>query len=59
MRKLITTDYPHPEGIFPDSQQYIDKQFAGLDEAELEAITYGTARELFGFAGSSTDAGAV
>lgn len=44
-------DYPHPEGVFPDSQQYVEKQFAGMPEAEIEAITYGTARDLFGFTG--------
>jgi predicted TIM-barrel fold metal-dependent hydrolase len=44
-------DYPHPEGIFPDSQQYVEKQFAGMPENEIEAITYGNAQKVFGFTG--------
>ncbi|MCU1345881.1 MAG: amidohydrolase family protein, partial [Acidimicrobiia bacterium] len=44
-------DYPHAEGVFPDSQQYVEKQFAGMPEAEITQITYGNARQLFGFTG--------
>lgn len=42
-------DYPHPEGVFPDSQQWVDKQFAGVPEAEIEQMTFTNAKELFGF----------
>ena len=44
-------DYPHAEGVFPDSQQYVDKQFAGIPEDEVRQITYGNARHVFGFTG--------
>jgi predicted TIM-barrel fold metal-dependent hydrolase len=43
-------DYPHPEGVFPDSQAYVEKQFAGIPEDDIEKITFRNARDLFGFA---------
>jgi predicted TIM-barrel fold metal-dependent hydrolase len=46
---LWGNDYPHREGIFPDSQPLIEKQFAGVPEAEIEKMTYSNAKELFGF----------
>lgn len=48
---LWGNDYPHPEGSFPYSQEWIDKQFAGVPEAEVEKMTYGTAKQLFGLDG--------
>lgn len=42
-------DYPHPEGVFPDSQAVVEKQFAGVPEAEVEKMTFGTAREVYAF----------
>jgi predicted TIM-barrel fold metal-dependent hydrolase len=42
-------DYPHPEGAFPYSQEWVDKQFAGVPEDEIERMTFGNAKELFGF----------
>jgi predicted TIM-barrel fold metal-dependent hydrolase len=42
-------DYPHPEGAFPYSQEWVEKQFAGVPEAEVERMTFGNAKELFGF----------
>lgn len=46
---LWANDYPHPEGSFPDSQQWVEKQFAGMPEDEIERITFSNAAELFGF----------
>ena len=46
-------DYPHHEGIFPDSQQWINKQFSGLPEEEIDQIIFGNAARLFGIAGPS------
>jgi predicted TIM-barrel fold metal-dependent hydrolase len=43
-------DYPHPEGVFPDSQDMVAAQFAGVPEAEIEQMVYGNARRVFGFA---------
>jgi predicted TIM-barrel fold metal-dependent hydrolase len=42
-------DYPHAEGVFPDSQAFVEKQFAGVPEAEIEKMTFSTARDLYGF----------
>jgi predicted TIM-barrel fold metal-dependent hydrolase len=42
-------DYPHPEGIFPDSQAFVEKQFAGVPETDIDKMTFTTAKELFGF----------
>ena len=46
---LWGNDYPHAEGIFPDSQAMIDKQFAGVPEDEVARITFTNAREIFKF----------
>ena len=45
---LWANDYPHPEGSFPYSQEWIDKQFDGVPEADIDAITRGNAAKLFG-----------
>jgi len=42
-------DYPHIEGIFPDSQALVDKQFAGVPEAEITAIVHDNAAKLYAF----------
>ena len=41
-------DYPHHEGTFAFSQEYVDKQFAGVPEAEIDQITRGNAAKIFG-----------
>jgi predicted TIM-barrel fold metal-dependent hydrolase len=33
------SDYPHPDGVFPDSQEHIRKQFGHLPEATRRRIT--------------------
>ena len=45
---LWGNDYPHPEGSFPHSQEWNDKQFAGVPEDEIDAIVRGNAANLFG-----------
>ena len=45
---LWGNDYPHREGSFPNSREWIDKQFAGVPQNEIDAITGGTAAKLFG-----------
>ena len=45
---LWGNDYPHREGSFPNSQEWVDKQFAGVSEADITAITRGNAEKLFG-----------
>jgi hypothetical protein len=45
---LWGNDYPHREGSFPHSREWIDKQFAGVPQDEVDAMTGGTAAKLFG-----------
>jgi predicted TIM-barrel fold metal-dependent hydrolase len=45
---LWGNDYPHPEGSFPFSEEWISKQFTGVPEAEVDAIVCGNAARLFG-----------
>ena len=40
---MWASDYPHPEGTFPESQQVVERIFAGVPEAELTAIVSGNA----------------
>lgn len=46
---LWGNDYPHAEGVFPDSQAFVEKQFAGVPEDEVERMTFSKARSLFKF----------
>ena len=41
------SDYPHAEGVFPDSQMMVEKQFAGVPENEIARMTFTQAREIF------------
>ena len=41
-------DYPHAEGVFPDSQEMVAKQFAGVPDAEIEQMVFGNAAKVFG-----------
>ena len=45
---LWANDYPHPEGSFPYSVDWVQKQFDGVPEADIYAITRGNASKLFG-----------
>ncbi len=42
-------DYPHLEGVFPDSQNRVEKQFVGVPESEIQQIVFGNASRVFGF----------
>jgi predicted TIM-barrel fold metal-dependent hydrolase len=44
---LWGNDYPHNEGSFPFSREWNDKQFAGVPEAEIDAIVHDNAAKLF------------
>jgi predicted TIM-barrel fold metal-dependent hydrolase len=41
-------DYPHIEGVFPDSQQAVDDQFAGIPDDEIVAMVHDNAAALYG-----------
>ena len=42
-------DFPHGDGVWPDSRAVIDKQFAGVADATRRAITYDNAARIYGF----------
>ena len=41
-------DYPHNEGSFPFSAEWVEKQFAGVPDAEVDAMVRGNAARIFG-----------
>jgi predicted TIM-barrel fold metal-dependent hydrolase len=43
------SDYPHHEGTWPNSQELVAKQFAGVPEADIDRIVRLNAVETFGF----------
>ena len=47
---LWGNDYPHQEGAFPHSQEWVEKQFAGVPEDDIDRIVRRNAAEVFGFA---------
>ena len=42
------SDYPHSDGVFPDSQEYIKRQFGHLPEATQRKITCENAGKFYG-----------
>jgi predicted TIM-barrel fold metal-dependent hydrolase len=42
------SDYPHPDGVFPDSQEYIERQFARLPAPAKRKITCENAGRFYG-----------
>ncbi|HEX5614413.1 MAG TPA: amidohydrolase family protein [Acidimicrobiia bacterium] len=44
---LWASDYPHPEGTFPESQAVVERIFAGLPDDELQRIVCTNAAELY------------
>ena len=43
------SDFPHPDGIWPDSQEYIQRELGHLPSATRHAIVCGNAAKLYGF----------
>jgi predicted TIM-barrel fold metal-dependent hydrolase len=43
------SDFPHPDGIWPDSREFIREQFSALSEADRRKIVYENAAKLYGF----------
>jgi predicted TIM-barrel fold metal-dependent hydrolase len=41
-------DYPHWEGIFPDSRAWIEKQFVDIPGAEVQQMVHDNAASVFG-----------
>ena len=45
------SDFPHPDGVWPDSQAFIDQELAGVPEAIRRKLVCDNAAQLYGFAG--------
>jgi predicted TIM-barrel fold metal-dependent hydrolase len=43
------SDYPHPEGTWPNSRKILDRQMAGVPEATIRKIVRDNAAELYRF----------
>ena len=43
------SDYPHPEGTWPETRQQMAETFRGLPDADLEAMLGGNAARVYGF----------
>jgi predicted TIM-barrel fold metal-dependent hydrolase len=46
---MWTSDYPHPEGTWPESENLIIEAFKGIPVNETRAMLGGNAAEVFGF----------
>ena len=44
------SDFPHPDGVWPDSQEFIQNELGYLDEATRRKVICTNAAELYGFA---------
>jgi predicted TIM-barrel fold metal-dependent hydrolase len=44
---LWASDYPHPEGTFPESQQVVERIFAGVPDEVMQAIVHDNAAHLY------------
>jgi uncharacterized protein len=42
------SDYPHPDGVWPESTRYIEEQFAGLPAEAIHKITCENAGKFYG-----------
>jgi predicted TIM-barrel fold metal-dependent hydrolase len=43
------SDYPHPEGTWPNSRKILERQMAGVDEATIRKVVRDNAAELYRF----------
>ena len=43
------SDFPHPDGVWPDSQDFIEREFADVPVAIKEKIICSNAAMLYGF----------
>jgi len=42
-------DYPHPDGIWPDSREYLSRELAGVPDAVRRKVVRDNAAKLYGF----------
>jgi predicted TIM-barrel fold metal-dependent hydrolase len=43
------SDFPHPDGVWPDSQEFIDREMSGVPAATRHKLICGNAQRLYGF----------
>ena len=43
------SDYPHPDGIWPESQKWIEEDLASVTQETRRKITRDNAGKLYGF----------
>lgn len=43
------SDFPHPDGVWPDSREFLARETAGLPEATRRKLVGGNAARLYGF----------
>ena len=43
------SDFPHPDGVWPDSQTFIENELGDLPEKTRNKIVCGNAADLYGF----------
>ena len=48
-RVMWGSDFPHPDGVWPDSQEYVAKELGHLPESVRHKIVAGNAAALYGF----------
>lgn len=44
------SDYPHPEGTYPHSQEILKRDFEGVSQEDIDALTWKNAASLYGLA---------
>ena len=49
------SDFPHPDGVWPDSQEFIEREFQGVAAATKRKIICENAANLYGFSAFATD----
>jgi predicted TIM-barrel fold metal-dependent hydrolase len=43
------SDFPHPDGVWPDSREFIERETAGLSDEVRRKLVNGNAARLYGF----------
>ncbi len=46
-RIMVEVDYPHADSTWPDTQDFLDRQMAGVPVEEVRMMTHGNAARLF------------
>jgi predicted TIM-barrel fold metal-dependent hydrolase len=47
------SDFPHPDGVWPDSQAFIEQELAGVPDVIRRKLVCDNAARLYGFSGRS------